>query len=177
MPLVFDIVKSLVFGNGTHETHLSHPINGVVHTDWLRFVKVFLNIDNRVSENFRYGCFEMTVRRLCDLRLMNDPTTVQKNGRLVWVATWVDPWNLKRFLDDPDKQYEIFSRSMSEYAALDLDTQLGVKVEGTEATLSGLLAVAHRAGLPGLASWLSNAAERREFSNTTDYFTRANGIF
>jgi hypothetical protein len=55
---------------------------------------------------------------------------------------------------------------------------VGTEVDGVPLTLSGVLSVAHRAGLPGLSSWVVNPRDRQRFSrNTTAYFTRGNGLF
>src|SRR4029077_2270565 len=44
-------------------------------------------------------------------------------------------------------------------------------------TLSGLLGVAHIAGLEGLVSWLEHREDRKRFPHTPAMFTRTNGVF
>ena len=54
---------------------------------------------------------------------------------------------------------------------------IGQKIEDQDATLSGLLAVAKKAGLGGLASWVKSAKERSTFKDTTESYQQLNGIF
>lgn len=44
-------------------------------------------------------------------------------------------------------------------------------------TLSGLLALAHSAGMRGAASWLQNANDREKYPHTTKVFSQVNGLF
>ena len=121
----------------------------------------------------------MTVRRLCDLGAMGNPRMVQHEGRQVWNADWIDPTSLRAFLDDGMTQYGLFAQSIQNYAEdAALRSMVGVTVDNSKATLSGLLTVAHRAGLPGLSSWVTDPKNRAKFrDNTTAHYARANGLF
>lgn len=44
-------------------------------------------------------------------------------------------------------------------------------------TLSGMIGVAHAAGLEGAAGWLTKPGDRRRFPHTTAAFWRSNGVF
>jgi len=180
MSIALDIVQALVFGLPERKPAYlrESPILGVDSEAWRDFVKCFVNAENSVTDHFRYGIFEFTVKRMCDLGLMVNPETTSSRGRLVWVATWVHPLSLRTFLADHARQYEAFCQSMAGYASETIVRQLmGVTIDDTEASLSGLLAVAHRAGLHGLESWVSDPKERAEFSHTTTLFKNVNGIF
>ena len=121
----------------------------------------------------------MTVRRLCDLGAMADPTVAHYNGRQIWDARWVDPANLRAFQSAPMLQYRLFSDSIVDYAhAPEVVNAIGKTVEGKKVTRSGALMLAHRAGLVGMGSWLRKRSNREKFAdNTTAFFDRANGIF
>jgi len=179
--LALDLMQALVFGfPEVKPAHFAEsPIAAVPLTDWKRFAKSFINAENDVTDSFRYGIFEMSVRRLCDLGLMVKPhTTATRSGKLVWLATWEAPWTLKTFLADHSAQYQTFCTSMVDYShAEGVRDLVGRAVDTRIATLSGLLAVAHRAGLQGLGTWFANGAEREAFSHTTALFQLVNGIF
>jgi hypothetical protein len=155
------------------------PLEGVSFDAWMLFVRALLKFSGEgVTENFRYGKFEFTIRRLCDLGLMTNPRPMSKRGRLIWDADWLDGWNLRKFLQSNRTQYNLFCRSMLEYSKeIGVQDSVGKSVDDTTTTLSGVLAVAHRAGISGLFSWLSNPQTRKEFSHTTDFFQRANKLF
>lgn len=178
MSLAVDIVKSLMFGfeEPDARTVVRSPLPRVSDQAWAGFTKVFINPANDITPHFRYGLFEFSVRRLCDLGLMANPSTVDNSGRMVWVAQWIPPLTLRRFLSSKQGQYETFVKSMLDYSrSIDLDPL--DNIEGVKPSLSGLLAVAHRAGLQGLQTWVRSPEERVEFSHTTQFFLRANGIF
>jgi hypothetical protein len=76
-------------------------------------------------------------------------------------------------------QYTLFVNSLTGYfKAPEVVKAVGQEVEGAKVTQSGALMLAHRAGLPGMVSWLSDQDIRGKFSdNTTAFFLKANGIF
>lgn len=102
----------------------------------------------------------------------------QKGAR--WAATWRDDVPEERFLGSPDLQRRAFRKSMREYAKAVVSmyrSAFGKPVNGKVVTLSGLLAVAHIAGAPGLDSWLKDKSIREKFPTTTKAFEAATGIF
>lgn len=156
------------------------PIDRLTRKDWVEFVKVFVNGNpHTITRSFRLGVFEMTVRRLCDLGAMANPRPTKHSGWQVWDADWQQPTSLVDFLNDPLGQYELFAESIRRYSVDEgVKALVGTLVDGVPLTLSGVLSVAHRAGLPGLSSWVVNPRDRQRFSrNTTAYFTRGNGLF
>ncbi len=153
------------------------PWKEVSDADWRAFIKAMaVGKPNTVSPRGSIGIFQMTVRRLADFGLMRNPRKTGADG--VWTADWaIDP---KRFMSDPALQYKVFEKSMSQYRSLILEryrAAIGTSFEGKQATLSGLLAVAHHAGAEGLAKWLKNDPPRSKFKATTAAYARANGIF
>jgi hypothetical protein len=152
----------------------------IARNQWLAFVKLLASGKrDEVTPNFRLGVFQMTVRRLCDIGAMANPRMVEHEGRNVWDADWVNPVSLRAFLDNGMTQYTLFSQSIQGYANDEkLRSMVGATIDNSKATLSGLLTVAHRAGLPGLSTWVTDPKNRAKFSeNTTAHYARANGLF
>ncbi len=153
---------------------------GLSRKQWLTFLKAAMcGTPRTITPSFRLGVFGLTVRRLCDLGAMTDPKVIRYEGRQVWDAHWLDPSSLRTFQAAPMTQYNLFTDSIKRYsAAPEVTAAIGKTVENREITLSGALMVAHRAGLPGMGSWLEDPDIRQRFSdNTTAFFQRANGIF
>jgi hypothetical protein len=155
------------------------PLNGVSDAQWIGFVRACTSGDARtVTPSCRLGMFGLTVRRLCDLGAMERPRLVELRGSKVWSADWRRPATLADFLDDSFVQYSYFAESIRRYAACEeIVSFAGRDVDGARASLSGLLAVAHRAGQAGLSKWVVRPAERRKFQTTTEHFRRANELF
>jgi len=158
------------------EHNVSIPVSGITGKQWLDFVRVCSNGNPKaVTPSNRLGIFELSVRRLCDLGAMTRPRIVDN----VWQGEWVQPKNLDSFKGDLMAQYSLFARSISDYAADPIVLLHKGCIVGSETmTLSGVLAVANRAGMQGLASWVASPSEREKFSrNTTSFFQRANNLF
>ncbi len=153
---------------------------GLTRKQWVAFLKAAACGNPRtVTPSFRLGVFGLSVRRLCDLGAMVEPKVIRFEGRQVWDAHWLDPSSLKNFQSAPMTQYQLFVDSMKSYSeSPEIAAAIGQTIEGQTVTQSGALMVAHRAGLPGMASWLQDQSIRQRFSdNTTAFFERANGIF
>lgn len=156
------------------------PIDGLTRKEWVDFVRIFVNGNPyTVTQSFRLGAFEMTVRRLCDLGAMANPRPTRHAGWQVWDAEWKRPESLIEFLSDFFGQYDLFAQSIAQYATEEkIREAVGTVIDGVPLTLSGALSVAHRAGLPGFLSWVSKPKDRVRFSrNTTAFFNRGNGLF
>jgi hypothetical protein len=110
---------------------------------------------------------------------MVNPRVIRYHKRQVWDADWADPKNLQAFQASPMLQYSLFVNSLCDYAkAPEVVNAIGQEVEGVTVTQSGALMIAHRAGLPGMVSWLADPNVRGKFTdNTTAFFKKANGIF
>jgi hypothetical protein len=156
------------------------PPLGLTRKQWLDFLRAATcGTPRTVTPSFRLGVFGMTVRRLCDLGAMTGPKVIHFDGRQVWDALWLNPSNLGAFQAAPMLQYSLFTDSMQRYyGSPEILQAIDQIIDREKVTLSGALMLAHRAGLPGMASWLQDASIRQRFSeNTTAFYERANGIF
>ncbi len=122
-----------------------------------------------VSPSNALGMFEMTTRRLIDLGVLQGAVrrVKGKSGRTLWASG--DPKDHQRalaFLKNRSAQYDAFVRSMCAYAE---EFRVGKLKVPDGWTLSGALAVCHRAGSAGL--------EGERFSHTEEARLRAEGIF
>jgi hypothetical protein len=172
---------SVAFDTFPHqdEEGLEIPL-ALTRKQWLDFLKAATCGNPRtVSPSFRLGVFGLTVRRLCDLGAMTNPRVIHFEGRQVFDADWIRPSNLKHFQNAPMLQYRLFTDSIKRYGeSPEVSEAIGQTIDGQKVTQSGALMVAHRAGLPGMASWLTDPTIRQRFSdNTTAFFAKANGIF
>lgn len=162
-----------------HEEGIEIPL-ALTRKQWLAFLRVAVCGNPRtVTPSFRLGTFGLTVRRLCDVGAMAHPRVIHFKGRQVWDADWCNPSNLPAFQAAPMLQYKLFTDSIKGYfVAPQVPEAVGQVIEGVKVTQSGALMLAHRAGLPGMTSWLQDPTIRQRFSNnTTAFFERANGIF
>lgn len=147
---------------------------------WTAFVRAMGNRKAKdVDARGKFGMFGIGARRLVDLGLMRNPKKGTVNGQKgVWTAEWVPPHSQEKFLSSPEAQYRTFVASMIDYRRA-INQQMQGKgqpapVNGKRVTLSGLLAVAHHAGMGGLEKWLSG---ERRVPVTTAAFERATEIF
>lgn len=148
---------------------LKSEIVGVSDARWTAFVRSLKTASpGSVSRWNALGMFEMKPRRLVDLGLMSNPGKVRAEGsRTVWVAEWVAPITERTFLQNPRIQYRALVVSMQRYAAAITELPTGL-------SLSGALAVLHRCGPQGLATWSDSG---KKFPATVELVARANGIF
>ena len=160
---------------------LPSPISGVSNEAWTDFAIAMRTAQmGSVSASNALGGFEMKPRRLADLGLFKNIRCARSNvngkDRMVWIGDPVPPLTLEVFLSDPKLQYAAFSKSMERYVKGLRDGSIS-KPEGgalTGTTLSGILAVLHRAGPNGLKRWND---EDDRFDETKDLFSKTNGIF
>jgi hypothetical protein len=154
------------------------PLYGVPSAKWERFVSVMVvSPRNTRTPRGRWGMFGMDARCLSDVGFMTKARKSVIGSEIgVWSGEWVAPLDATKFLSSSPAQYEAFSRSMRRLAPA-MAKHVGSPVEGGRASLSGLLAVGHLAGVSGAESWVSDPATRQKFKATTANFERANGIF
>jgi len=158
------------------------PIAGITGNAWTKFVNGSQG-PNVVSADFHIGIFQFGARRLTDLKVMRAPKQVTaKTEKKVWSGTWITPQSLTRFIGDATAQYKLFAASCLNYAkriAADANWRkfLGAEIDGHKVTLSGLLAIAHKAGFSGGLQWLKSAKDRSKFVSTSAAFKRLNGLF
>lgn len=159
------------------------PVEGVPDAQWEKFAAV-LSKDRPLGaeDRGRLGMYSTSVRRLADLGIVSNPRKERTATGDTWAADW-DKISRDAFLASPRAQHQVLRKSMSDYAAAIRETMapaIGRKFSPADrdvVSLSGLLAVAHVAGLKGLESWLRSAEERKKFPNTTRLFAETNGIF
>jgi hypothetical protein len=156
----------------------SSPIRGIVLVRWSRFVTTMArHTPSYASPRCRYGMFGMDMRRLADVGFAKKPRKTSLNGEVgVWVGDWSAPLSEKAYTNSLPAQYESFKRSMVRMVPKAKE-HVGVVVDGKQCTLSGLLGVGHHAGENGITSWVKDPKVREKFKNTTEAFTRTNGIF
>ena len=160
------------------ELRIASPVAGVSDAQWLGLLRRMATQPMAtVSSAGRLGTFLMDPRQLADLGLMSG---VKRNDSGEWVGTWKDGHSKGLFLRNPARQVGAFSqwlaRNARAIAARHAD-QLGATHATKRATLSGLLGVAHAAGLGGLRGWLGSEGDKARFPNTTAAYLRTVGIF
>lgn len=156
------------------------PLPGLTRKQWLAFLKAAIcGKPNTIGPNYRLGTFGLSVRRLCDLDVLVEPQLLVFGSQQVWDAKWKNPKTLQDFQRQPMLQYELFARSVRDYADNDqLRANVNRDVDGQQLTLSGALMLAQRAGLAGMNRWIGSVKVRERFKdNTTAFVKRANGIF
>ncbi len=97
-----------------------------------------------------------------------------------WTAEWVAPMTKEKFVASGKVQYGTFIASIRKYipaVCKDFGKYVGQKIAGKKMTLSGLLALTHRAGFKGAAGWLENPEQRKKFPHTTETYLKATGAF
>jgi hypothetical protein len=158
------------------------PLKGVNDEQWKAYLRALASPGHadRVSPKLALGTFFFTYPRLADLGYVRNVRRATLNGRSVWTGDFVPPLTLERFLREPDLQVEAMGKSARDYlpkVRVLFGKYVGQELEGKKATLSGLLAVAHRGGLKGLQGWVKSARDRVTYPNTTAAYNAANGIF
>ena len=147
---------------------LLSPFVDVSSTAWERFLYVMAtSAPDAVSPSNAVGMFELSPKRLCDLGVVRDlRRTRGPSGRMIWIGRFVAPLTCGKVLGDPREQRQLFERSMRDYRNSVHDLPDGM-------TLSGALAIMHKAGPKGLESW----KQGKRFEETEKLFNMANGIF
>jgi hypothetical protein len=128
----------------------------------------------------RVGVYAMSMQRLADLGIVKNPHKTGPRGQSTWTAEWSERLPREKFVADEDLQAAALGKSLRLYTDEirgKFGGVIGKKLGETTVTLSGLLAVAHVAGIRGLETWLRDAGVRAKFPGTTGLFNKANGLF
>jgi hypothetical protein len=170
--------KTSATSSGEGGPVLRSPFPEASDAAWTEFVQTLAGpvADARTAAG-RLGRFGMHLRRLEDLRCVRGVERAE-DGRVV--ARWVPPLTEEMFLADPRLQYRALTLSLRGLRSLVLGSEpplVGRLVGRTRATLSGLLAVAHRLGFSGLVAWVESPITRERQRVATSMFERANGRF
>lgn len=151
------------------------PFNDVSNAQWMDFVETMSTGETGdIDERGKLGMFRESPRRLQSLGLMQGvkPVTLESGAR-IFAGEFVEPLTLERYLRSPLLQYNVFEQNIS--ALRDELRDAGFELDSL--TLSGLLALAHCAGIRGARSWLLNSEDHSRFPMTTEMVHAANGIF
>lgn len=154
------------------EAALKSVLPGVADDCWTQFVRNMIVAPvSAVSDSNAVGMFEMMPRRLADLGVVSKLARTRSDAnKTIWVAAFVPPLTADKFLSDQREQYRVFSDSMCDYAKRMENGEIA-RVPGM--SLSGALAILHRCGPTGLATW-----ERGErFPATVKSYERVAGLF
>jgi len=162
------------------EDEASAPIPNVNDDAWAVFVECMAERQcaRIVNDGGFVGLFLFSMARLGALGVVtNLRRQPRDDGGSAWVGDFVPPLTLEKFLDDHLLQYRAFKRSCAEYYRQLEPLVVPAIIDGTEVSLSGLLAVAHRAGVKGLGKWLMSAEDRVAHPFTTETYLKCNGVF
>lgn len=133
---------------------LSSPLPKIVSDEaWDRYVRA--RCCGEIAG--RKGPFAFSEKRLTDLG-EKEPSDMEGWYRLLQKS-------------DVDYMDDIIERHDDDF------DQPGFAIEGKPITLSGLLSVAHFAGIDGMTSWLESERDRKKFRATTQAFQATNGLF
>jgi hypothetical protein len=159
----------------------SSPLQGVTDSQWQQFCRKMgdpKNV-NSISESGHIGFFRFSCPRLQELGYAvaaRRTEPAKPGGKRPWTADLLDAG----FLQSGRSQLGAFELSCGDLASKIKAANLldaRPEIDGQRATLSGLLAVAHRAGFKGLQSWMKHPPDRVRYPNTTKAFKDANGVF
>lgn len=156
---------------------LQSPLPGVSDEAWTKFCRVMQTQGaGDVSASNALGLFALKPRRLADLGIVRQVSSVRApNGRMVWTGEFIRPMTSDKFLKDSVAQYNAFVRSMKDYAGRIKSGDIPQPEGGASGiTLSGALAILHRAGPGGLKHWNK---EGERFPETVALFEKANRVF
>lgn len=127
------------------------------------------------------GLFGANARRLEQLGLMTEVKQIPFEETKLYMGKFKGSLTLQEFLSNPKLQLKVFSLNMKDYKEQiekgPLKKFIGKTIDGEEITLSGLLGLAHQAGIKGAMKWLKKAKDREKFPHTTEMFYQTNGLF
>lgn len=132
---------------------LTSQLPDVPDDAWTQFVRAMIVAPlSSVSASNGLGLFDMTPRRLADLGIVRklERSKSPTSGRTIWIAVFVRPLTCYQFLRSPTIQYGVFSSSNRDYAKKIANGEIE---KSPETSLSGALAILHRAGPKGLEGW------------------------
>lgn len=154
------------------------PFPGVSDYRWTKFVRLVGTGKPKVTSTNHVGLFMFAYPRLVEL---DAAANLRKddNGRYLADMTLKPEMTAEQFAKNPLAQYKVFEASMRQYNTRlnPFRRYIGEIAEGKPITWSGLLGIAHRAGIQALSSWLQNPDERKRFPNTTATFLKTTGVF
>jgi hypothetical protein len=161
---------------------LASPLTDVDDADWTCYVRRarVARLDS-VSPSYRLGTFALSARELADAGAMLSAYKGEHGGRKgVWLGEWAEGQGQDTFLASAERQYDALIKLTQIQARAIVARHgavLGTMIDGQVVTLSGLLAVARKAGLGGLRQWVTSEEDRAAFPESGALFARFNGLF
>ena len=160
------------------------PLPGVDDDTWTCYVRrARVARLASVSPSYRLGAFALSARELADAGVMTEARKGEWQGRRgVWLGEWADGRSQDGFLASAEQQYAALV-ALTRIHAQAIITRHGTaldghaQINGQTVTLSGLLAVARKAGLGGLKQWVTSEEDRAAFPESGALFARFNGLF
>lgn len=165
------VARGDLFLDDGDEQRVKSELPEVSNEAWALFVE-FMAVAplSAVSDSNALGTFQIMPRRLADFGMVTKLRRARSpQNRTIWVAEFVPPMTCARFLRSLPAQYEAFTRSMQDYAA----RMSSGEIDRGDMSLSGALAILHRAGPRGLEAW--KGGER--FPSTEVAYERVAGVF
>ena len=162
------------------------PLAGVDDADWTCYVRrARVARLASISPSYRLGAFALSARELADAGVMSEARKGEWQGRRgVWLGEWADGRSEAAFLASTEQQYaalvaltQLHARAITARHADVIDGHGTAQINGQTVTLSGLLAVARKAGLGGLRQWVTSEEDRAAFPESGALFARFNGLF
>jgi hypothetical protein len=158
------------------------PFSTISAYRWTKFVRTMAHEQSeRKNHPSQLGIFLFSVPRLAELGIVTNPQKLEKDGHKVWTAEWKKPLTEELFLSRPNVQYKVFVQSVKQLFPIlsgeKFSSFMGRGAEGKKVTLSGMVALAHRAGVKGAYGWLSRPEQRSKFPHTTQAFLSSTGVF
>jgi len=157
------------------------PINEATDAQWSALVSALatgargaVNADDKTL-----GRWRIDYRQLMSLGLV-ERKGAQGAAGYVWLKIGNTPVTERSFLDDEGAQYAVLERILlGHYHGIieEWQGQIGGTVDSKPISLSGLLGLARKAGISGMAGWLCKPEDRAKFTKTGEAFDRTNGIF
>lgn len=144
------------------------PIDGVATEQWTAYCNALAREQPMYDSSRRVGRYEHRKDRLRELGL--DPDILTRHPRAL------DLQDAAVAIDAADSAQHIAASGTDAYIGRVVDLP-GDSAGPHAITLSGLLGVAHVAGLEGMANWLEHRDDRTRFPHTTATFARTNGVF
>lgn len=141
------------------------PIEGIADEPWRQFVVCLSREDPAFTSTRHVGQFRQRRERLVELKI--DPRSLLGDSDAQRRALDIDMVDALRHAVDGGLIAEHLGKPV---------TLPGIE-EPIQVTLSGLLGVIQCAGLENGTSWLEKPRDRKNFPNTTQAFTRTNGVF
>jgi hypothetical protein len=165
---MMDIARGDSFLDAEFEAWMESPLPSVSGEAWTKFIRsMIVQPLDAVSPSNALGLFAMTPRRLADFGIVIRLQRSKKGKRTIWAARFPVPGADQKFLTSAGTQYRAFFSSMADYAEKIKSTEI---LMDPNMSLSGALAILHRAGAHGLFSW-------RKFPDTVALYERVAGIF